>query len=299
MCALLKAVKLGLSVFNMPVGIPHTMEKCMRNWKKLALAASLAVCGTTAQAVVVPFTVDPGAIGGAEAPFTASYIDFSYSASIDQAAGLLDTSTFTEEGAGFFGTFRHPELSDPPIIGTGLGTSYQLYAVFTGDGSTTTNIIGGIDGNFSNFQLDIFADPGIDTTFTFPGIGGVDESLVINNSGDDIHVATSTSLLANQFRVFPGLAAGDFDVLVEMLAVDTGIGTGLFFATPWDLLLTLDVDFNGVNTSISGFAAPPTAFIDGLISGSGNLSVVPEPSALALLGIGVLGMGFAGRRARA
>jgi len=266
--------------------------------RSIALALGLGLASGAASAFVQPFGVDPGAIGEAEAAFTASYIDFSYQATVDQGAGVAGVSSFSEDGIGFFSTFQHPSLGNP-VAGTGLNSSYKLYALFSGDGTTTTNLAGGIDGTFSTFSLDIFADVASDTTFTLPSIGGADGSLSVSSTADDIHVASSGTLLANNFRVFPGLANGDFDVVVQMTSVATGIGGGEFFTDPFDLVIALNVDFNGVNTTLQGFAAPPTAFVDAMITGSGNLSVIPVPSILAVFGAGLLGLFSATRKRKA
>ncbi len=275
------------------------MNESSRN---IALLLGLGLFSSGASAFGVPFGVDPGAIGKAEGPFTASFIDFSYQATVDQSAGVGvgpgATSTFMEDAIGVFSTYQHPSLGNPVSSTiTGLNSTYKLYALFSGDGTTTTNGSGGIDGQFNNFQLDIFADPDSDTTFTLPPVG-TSGSVTVTPNGNDIHVATSTGLAMNTFRVFSGLANGDFDVVVNMVSVDTGIGSGEYFTAPWNMSLSLRVDFNGVNTSIQGFAPPPIAFAGGRISGSGNMSV-PEPSVLAAFGIGLLGLFGATRKNKA
>lgn len=253
-----------------------------------ALAFHLPDTSFTAE----PFTVTPGAIGAPQGSFTASYIDFSYRAEVDNVGGG-STSTFFETLGGFFGTFRN-SLGGAPVPNTGLGTSYQLYALGSGSGTTTASG-GGLIGEFTTFSLSIFADPNMNTTLSTPteGAGGGNESIGVAGGGaDDILVATGT-LVVGGFHVFSGLAAGDFDILLTI----TPVG-GFFSGGPFSLALG---DFNGVNTSISGIAtpAPNTAFTDATIIGSGNFSVqgrVPEPATLALLGLGFAAIGFAGRR---
>lgn len=260
-------------------------------------AASLAMASGPLLAAHVPglsflatdFTVTPGAVGEAEGPFVAKYIDFSYTAEVDQVAAAFD-----ETGGGFFGTFR-TALGGPPVVGTGLGTSYQMYALFAGTGTAATNLAGGVDGLFTTFLVSIFVDTSMNTLLTTPTVGGTDEAVAVaSGGGEDVLVLTGI-LSVGGFHVFPGLAAGDFDVVFDVTSTPTGFFGGTAFSGSGT-----QGDFNGVNTSVSGVSAPPSSFTDGIIIGSGNASfqTVPEPGMGALLGIGLVGLASALRRRR-
>jgi hypothetical protein len=241
---------------------------------------------TTATATHIPpgpvdipdaFTVTPGAIGAPEGPFTATFLDYSYAALVDQSGlpGLI-----SQEGAGFVSSFRHPDLATVlDASTTGLGVSYRLVAKFSATGAVVPNAIGGVDVSFDTFSLEIFADPLKDDSIVVDGVGAPDGTVSIAGTADDILVAHSVGVLAPFAggHVFPGLANGDFDVILEMELDSPYISDGPS-KTFWGI--------SGVNTALVGLG--PGAFTDGLITGSGNVvKLIPEPASLALLGIGV------------
>lgn len=257
----------------------------------LAAMLALAVASTSAFASHIPgttfppapFTVNPSALGFAQGPFQATFIDYSYIAAVDQVATGVGTGAFTEQGAGFFSVFRHPNLfTVVPAPTSGLNVNYQLYAQFSATGTTLVTP-GGVEGTFTSFNLDVFVDPNFNTVIVPPTPGGPDENLVVNNTADDLHVLASTSLFAGGFHANAGLAAGDFDAVLTV----TPIGAG-YFGVPVGTIF----DINGNNTSLTGFTFGD--FTDGIIIGSGNVSLtnVPEPTTLLLLGTGLAAVGL-------
>lgn len=271
----------------------------MKIFNKLAAGlvfASLSLISLPSQASHVtgftfseqPFTFDATAYGGTL--FSTQFIDFSYEAEIDFSQGA-----FSETGMGFFGTFRN-SLGGAPVANTGLGTSYQLYVLFSGTGGAGPNGAGGIDGTFSSFNVSIYIDPGLNTTsntFTV-GTGAGNESKTRTGvTSDDVLILTGT-LATGGFHVFNGLAGGDFDVLLNVNSFEASVLGGTAFLGP-----VVQADINGVNTVITGLGAFPGDIVDARIIGSGNTSLqstIPEPTSLALLGIGLLGLAMGTRR---
>ncbi|WP_447987079.1 flocculation-associated PEP-CTERM protein PepA [Nitrospira sp. Nam74] len=256
----------------------------------LAGGLLFSVMSTAALADPTTFTVNPSAIGvsGPTVP-NVNFADFSYVALVNQTA-TNGTGTFNEQGAGFFSSYRFPQLSDV-LPNTGLNTNYKLYAVFTGSGTVapTVGIPGGETATFTSFNLKLFVDPTLTTSITASPVGTVGGTVSVNNAGSSILVGESTGLIAGEAHAFPGLANGDFKVLVNFKPV------GGFLSGPITIGLNIGT-FDGVNTTLTGFSLGN--FNSGRIDGSGNFSMtaVPEPTSLLLLGSGMAGIAWGRRR---
>ena len=253
------------------------------------LTGGLVLSVLSTGAVADTFTVNPGAMGVAGPTVQANFADFSYVALVNQTA-VNGTGTFNEQGAGFFSSYRFPTLADV-VPNPGLNTNYKMYAVFTGDGTVapTAGIPGGVTATFNNFSLRLFVDPNQNSTIIASPVGTVGGTVSIAGAGDDILVGQSNGLIAGLSHAFPGLANGDFDVQVRFSPV------GGFLSGPFVLNLAI-ADFNGVNTSLTGFSLGN--FNSGRVDGSGNLSLaaIPEPSTLLLLGSGMAALGWFRRK---
>lgn len=250
------------------------------------LTAGLVLSVMVTVASADSFSVNPGAVGasGPTVP-NVNFADFSYVALVNQTA-TAGTGTFNEQGAGFFSSYRFPNLSDV-VTNSGINTNYKLYATFTGNGTVvpTPGIPGGTTATFTDFSLKLFVDPNLNSTITASPVGTVGGTVTVGGAADDVLVGQSSSLVAGESHAFPGLANGDFKVLVNFQPV------GGFLSGPLTLGLNV-ANFNGVNTSLQGFSMGN--FNSGRIDGSGNLSinVIPEPTTLLLVGSGLAAMGW-------
>lgn len=233
-----------------------------------------------------PFTVNPGAVGESQGPFTARFVDFSYRADLNQQSiAGTNTANFQESGVGFFSTFQASLGIPVDARATGLNDTYKLYAVFDGVG-TTARADGGLTGMYRTFDVTFRVDRNADTDF-------VGNTTALTGVSDDVDVLRGT-LRTGGFHVFMSLANGDFNVQFDATTVGGFFG-GEAFSTGRAV-----GDFNGVYTEISGVVAPPGSFVRGRIIGSGNTSAmmaaVPVPGSLALLGLGMLALAPAVRR---
>lgn len=293
-----------------------------------AAALGLALAAGSAQAAPVPvqFTANPGnvdpTINFGPNSYQADQFSGLYNAEIDQDA----FGNFTETGLIQIGQAALNNNALTPGE-SGLGIDYGIYALFTAAGQASLNPAGDIEVDFSDFRVEVWLDPGVElggpgldqTGFSFDAVNGdaIDQDgFAGQNAGSQFAVSGAAAhTLTNTDDDVLILSVGMGDLISGFAAVSE-LGGGTFevssafntdFGAPGDADDFFQFATNFINLSL--FASGQTGVEIGLFpfgpvqdalftQASANISFIPEPTTVGLLGLGLLGFGALGRRRR-
>jgi len=271
-----------------------------------------------ADAFKVNESVVPGSTNG-NPNLTADEITFNYTARINQTSPIVGgTGAFTESGFFLknqfllnnvpvaFPNYSFLNLSEAGLPGGPggnvlVGQGYRLYGIFNISGTASTNGSGDIVANFQTMTLSLYVDPKQDDTFGFgPPTGGTPVqnlgATATDPSADDQLLLTET-LVEGRANIRGGaLNNGDYKAILNV--TPTPLGSNFFFSpSPFFAFETFAGNTGTLNPPGS-LTAPFTSTATGDGSESFQTTATPEPASLAVLGSGLLGIGFLGRRRR-
>lgn len=266
---------------------------------KCLIPAALFLTGSAAVAQVFPdFVVTEGSVPGAMAnTFTADKVTGNYVEVISFNGGTFTASLLWNAGQFVANDGRTPVASQ---LGGSSPNQYGLYALYQANGTFAT-VGGRTTFNFTQGTgtLNVFLDPNSNTAFGQPPNGATAWS--VSNNADDFQIASG----------IPTSGQGTLDPTLSTCTGGGGggINCGSFGATStWSLtaagaayLTTPNPFFNVSFQSgqLNNFMPSGTQVINGSLDVIFGSTAVPEPASIALIGLGLMGLGLSRRRKQA
>lgn len=289
------------------------MKFSLRKVAAVAMAAGAVFAMTVGSASAAPvFTINPNAIPGNVFPSVGAFDATVFGGTSSE---LLHLNATGNSGNGWaqLTTASNGAAVVSPFV-TGLAGEYNLYIKFFLDVTLVSGVNGAADSKYliNTLNFSVWADPDMNTSFTLADAATKTEAAVGGTTSDDIFLAFgslvpgagSADLTAlggaalnaiNNFAVCTsnGMASAGGIPVANPLCT-SGVGAA-FFSKPDPFY---QLAFSGFNNASGGVHLSDDGTVVAVQDAVAAITFnnVPEPGSLALLGIGLAGLGASARR---
>jgi len=278
------------------------MNKITNGIIKISIVGMTGICSAAfAVGTGLPFTVSETTVNlglpaiASPNTFDVDSLDFSYKARIDQTnshllpvpGSLLNGDPFVQAGFLEASSYKMGTTTAASALNSlAAFGGYGLYGVFKLTGTAAvvgTEIVYAITSG----TLSLYVDRNQNTTKVISGAINSPVVTLGKTTDDDLIGSASVVKTGSAAHLRNGLTNGDYEVIWTDFAL-TPFGSSYWIAPK---TFHTQLSFDGNTTTIHP-AASMTAPFTSTVDGSGNLFVIPEPTGLALMGIGLLGLGI-------